>query len=118
MKYVYPAIFSKCKEGGYSVCFPDLPGCFTQGADLAEALFMAEDAASGWLLVTMEQGEEVPKASDINDLKHDNGSFINMVLIDTNSYKRSERKRYAHLATVISVVVGAIVGFLVAHYRE
>ena len=45
MKMVYPAIFEECEEGGYTVSFPDLGGCFTEGDDITEALEMAEDAA-------------------------------------------------------------------------
>ena len=50
MKLVYPALFTPFEDGsgGYTVEFPDLPGCVTEGEDMAEALFMAEDAASGW----------------------------------------------------------------------
>ena len=43
-KYVYPAIFTSEPDGGYSVYFPDLEGCYTCGDTLADALFMAEDA--------------------------------------------------------------------------
>lgn len=32
-KYVYPAVFTQEAEGGYSINFPDLPNCFTVGAD-------------------------------------------------------------------------------------
>ena len=33
-KRIYPAIFHKEEVGGYSVTFPDLPGCNTEGNDL------------------------------------------------------------------------------------
>ena len=68
MKVVYPACFYKEKDGGFSVQFPDLLGCCTQGDTLEEAIQMAEDAALGWLLTSVENNEEVPKASDIKDL--------------------------------------------------
>lgn len=35
-KYVYPAIFTPEKGGGYSIAFPDVEGCFTQGKDMAD----------------------------------------------------------------------------------
>jgi antitoxin HicB len=31
-------------EGGYSVSVPELPGCFTQGETIAEAIDMAKEA--------------------------------------------------------------------------
>ena len=50
MKLVYPAVFTPYEDesGGYAVEFPDLTGCVTGGDSMAEAVFMAEDAASGW----------------------------------------------------------------------
>ena len=40
----YTAKLTKEKDGGYSVSFPDLDGCFTQGDTLEEALAMANEA--------------------------------------------------------------------------
>ena len=61
MKLVYPAIFSPCAEhSGYTVAVPDLPGCVTEGSSLADAILMAEDAASGWVLGELEDGAPIP----------------------------------------------------------
>ena len=35
---------------------PDLPGCTSGGATLAEAIIMGSDAASGWVLTELEDG--------------------------------------------------------------
>ncbi len=40
----YTAKLTKEKDGGYSVSFPDLDGCFTQGDTLDEALERAKEA--------------------------------------------------------------------------
>ena len=37
-KYVYPAIFTPEENGGYSVLFPDLEGCYTCGDNLEDSL--------------------------------------------------------------------------------
>ena len=42
-KYVYPAVF-KPESEGYSITFPDLENCFTQGEDMADGLEAASDA--------------------------------------------------------------------------
>ena len=48
MKLVYPAVLRPCEENdGYTVVVPDLPGCVTEGCTLADAILMAEDAATG-----------------------------------------------------------------------
>ena len=49
MKLVYEAIFTPFEKGeGYTVEVPDLPGCVTEGDNLAEAIEMGQDAASGF----------------------------------------------------------------------
>ena len=40
-KYIYPAIFTPEDEGGYSVVYPDLKGCYTCGDTLEDGLEMA-----------------------------------------------------------------------------
>jgi len=47
-------------EGGFSVFFPDLPGCITQGDDLADAQAMALDALSGWIASMIAHGDPIP----------------------------------------------------------
>lgn len=88
MKLVYPAIFTPYEDGtgGYVVEFPDLPGCVTGGDDMAEAIFMAEDAASGWVLSELEDGKKAPKASDFKSINTEPGQFVNMVALDMDSY--------------------------------
>lgn len=36
-------------DGGYSVVVPELPGCVTEGDDIAEVQGMVVEAAGGWL---------------------------------------------------------------------
>ena len=87
MRLVYPAIFTPYEDGnGYVVEFPNLPGCVTGGETIAEALEMAEDAASGWVLTELEEGRKAPKSSDIKSIKTNDYSFVSMVRLDMDSY--------------------------------
>ncbi len=88
MKLVYPAYFSPLEEqSGYCVTMPDLKGCVTQGNSLAEAIEMAVDAASGWILDELEDGNKIPQPSDISEIKIENkGDFVNMIVLDMDSY--------------------------------
>ena len=86
MKLTYPACFYYEEEGGYSVEFPDLKGCITQGETLEEAMEMAEDAALGWLLDELENGKEIPAVSKIEEIKLERKGFINLILLDIGMY--------------------------------
>lgn len=89
MKLVYPACFYPCEEGGYTVIFPDLPGCVTEGDDLIDAMNMAVDAASGWLLYSIEdEKRQIPASSDIKNItpnEYTNG-FVSLISLDLNEY--------------------------------
>lgn len=90
MKLIYPACFYPCEEGGYTVVFPDLPGCITEGYTLSEAVDMAIDAASGWLLDSVEENEQIPKASDIKSVvpdEYENG-FVSIISVDLDDYAK------------------------------
>lgn len=88
MKLVYPAVFTPYEDGtgGYVVEFPDLPGCVTGGDDMAEAVFMAEDAASGWVLIELEDGKTVPEATKIKEVRTEEGQFVSLVALDMDAY--------------------------------
>ncbi len=88
MKLVYPAVFTPYEDGsgGYAVEFPDLPGCVTGGDDMAEAVFMAEDAASGWVLTELEDGKAAPKATEIKEVAHGADQFVSLIALDMDAY--------------------------------
>ncbi|RJX28510.1 MAG: HicB family protein [Dethiobacter sp.] len=90
MKLIYPACFYPCEEGGYTVIFPDLPGCITEGDTLSEAVDMAIDAASGWLLDSVEENKQIPKASDIKRVVPDEykNGFVSLISIDLDEYAK------------------------------
>ena len=53
---------------------------------MAEAVFMAEDAASGWVLTELEDGNPVPKATAINEVVTEPGQFVSLIAIDMDAY--------------------------------
>lgn len=88
MKLVYPAIFTPCKEKeGYTVVVPDLPGCISEGDSLADAIDMGVDAASGWILGELEDGNDIPAASEYKNIIPDTAdSFVTLLVLDMESY--------------------------------
>lgn len=95
MKLIYPACFYPSEEGGYTVVVPDLPGCVTEGDTLAEAMEMAIDAASGWLLGEAEENKQLPKASDIKNVKPDEyeNGFVSLIGVDLDEYSLKHGNR-------------------------
>ena len=88
MKLTYPACFYPCeeKENGYTVEVPDLPGCVSEGNTLADAILMATDAASGWVLDELEDGNPAPQASAIDSIIPEQGGFVTMLVLDMDTY--------------------------------
>lgn len=79
-KTYYPAIFTK-EEVGFSVRFPDLPGCYTEGNTIEEAYKMSASAIG--LYAQNEDGEFVfPQASAPNDVILEKDEFL--VLVEFN----------------------------------
>ncbi len=88
MILIYPAVLYPFSDnsGGYVVEFPDLPGCVTEGKDLQEAILMGTDAASGWILDELEEGNLVPEASEYHDVKVREGGIVNLFTLDMDAY--------------------------------
>ncbi|MEM5779797.1 MAG: type II toxin-antitoxin system HicB family antitoxin, partial [Lawsonibacter sp.] len=87
MKLVYPACFYRDGDTGhYTVEVPDLPGCVSGGPTLADAILMAEDAASGWVLDELEDGKPIPEASLSDAITPDPGGFVSLLALDMDSY--------------------------------
>lgn len=89
MTKVYPAIFHD-DEDGYWVEFPDLEGCNTCGDGLEDTMKMAQEALGLYLVALLEDGKELPTASDINSITTD-GGFASYVSVDVNQYRRDTR---------------------------
>ena len=51
----------------YGVVVPDLPGCFSAGDSLDEAVNNAEEAIVAWIDATLDMGEPVPQPSSIGE---------------------------------------------------
>jgi antitoxin HicB len=61
--FAYPATLKKSAEGGFVVCFPDVPEALTQGSSRAETLARAVDALETALEFYTESNEALPQAS-------------------------------------------------------
>lgn len=104
MKLVYPAIFTPCEEKeGYTVVVPDLPGCVTEGTSLVDAIDMGVDAASGWILGELEDGNQLPAPSAHESIIPEPGSFVNLLSLDIDAYA----ERYGNKAVRKNITIPA-----------
>jgi predicted RNase H-like HicB family nuclease len=53
----------------YGVIVPDLPGCFSAGDTIDDAVSAAEEAAAAWIDATLDAGGVVPSPSSIETLR-------------------------------------------------
>ena len=66
----YPiAIEPGTEATAFGVIVPDLPGCFSAGDTLDEALSNAEEAVAGWIDAALDAGEAIPTPSSIETLR-------------------------------------------------
>lgn len=86
-KYIFPAVFTKDGDF-YSVNFPDIDGCFTQGENIQDALEMAEDVLCLTLYDYEENKKKIPQPSDMKKIKTDDSAFVSLVSCDTIEYRK------------------------------
>lgn len=87
--YTYPAVFIPESEGGYSIQFPDIEGCYTSGDDLTNGLLMAKDVLALMIYNNYEEkNRELPTPTPINKVAHDDNAFVTYIVCDTKDYRR------------------------------
>jgi len=90
--YVYPAVFHYNKDdGSYTIIYPDLPGCVSEGKSLENALYMAQDALKQWLECTMDCQQSIPSASRAEDITCEQGEFVNLVRVELKDERAVRR---------------------------
>jgi len=96
---IYCAVFKKAEEGGYTVTFPDLPGCITEGDTLEESYKNAKEALGLYL----DGLDPIPEPSKYQDISKTVGNNI-VLLIDAGnssdivSFKKSNFPQYFETA--------------------
>ncbi|MGD8631311.1 MAG: type II toxin-antitoxin system HicB family antitoxin [Gammaproteobacteria bacterium] len=61
----YPVVIHKDKSSDYGVTVPDLPGCFSAGDTMEEALTNAVEAIECHLEGLLLDGDEIPQAQPV-----------------------------------------------------
>ena len=61
----YPIVIHKDPDNDYGVTVPDLPGCFSAGDTLDEAIEMAHEAITGHIETMLMEGLPIPELRPI-----------------------------------------------------
>ena len=86
-KYTYPAIFEKEQEGGYSIYFPDIEGCYTQSEDITEGIEKASDALCLMLFELEKHEKPIPPVTNIKNVKvSGDDDIVTFITCDTQFY--------------------------------
>lgn len=97
MKYIYTAIFVPNEDVTKYYCrVPDLPGCITTGDNIDDAIEMITDAASGWLVVAEDEGNDIPAATPQCDLDIPYNATCSIIRIDTFAYRAATDTKAVH----------------------
>jgi len=91
MEYIYPAIFHKNADGSYTILYPDLPGCISEGKTLGNAMHMAQSALTQWIGYLTDKKQEIPPASVLKDIKTSTGEFVNLICAEVKDGRAVKR---------------------------
>jgi len=91
LEYVYPAIFHTNNDSSYTVTYPDLPGCISEGKSLGNAIYMAESALTQWINYLIDKQKEIPKASSSQGLVIGENEFINHIRVEVKDGRAVKR---------------------------
>jgi len=98
----YPAIFEQF-DGEYTVVFPDLDGCLTQGSNLEESYKMAFEVLGMTLTHFKKEKRIIPAPSNPNDLKLVGNQFVAIIEFNLQEYrKKYESKAVSKNCTIPS----------------
>jgi predicted RNase H-like HicB family nuclease len=86
----YPVAIEPATEAAcYGVAIPDLPGCFSAGDTLDEALAGAEESAAAWIDATLDAGDPIPPPSSVDAIRSNPefaGWIFGLITVDTGLF--------------------------------
>jgi predicted RNase H-like HicB family nuclease len=82
----YPIVIEPGDDhSAFGVVIPDLPGCFSAGDTMDEALAGAEEAAAAWIDATLDSGQPIPPPTNLDEIRRNPeyaGWAIGVITID------------------------------------
>ena len=117
----YPIAIHKDDDSCYGVSVPDIPGCFSAGETLDEAMNNIKEAISGHLEILAEEGRVAPKSSSVDDyFKRDEyaGAIWAYAEIDVSAFLGKTEKTTITLPKLLITKIDAAVAAGAAKSRS
>lgn len=90
-EYVYPALFHPNDDGSFTVTYPDLPGCISEGKSLGNAMCMAQSALSQWIEYLIDKKQDIPTPRAIGTVVTDGDDFTSLIRADIKDGRAVKR---------------------------
>jgi predicted RNase H-like HicB family nuclease len=94
----YPIVIHKDKNSDYGVTIPDIPGCFSVGTSIEEAIAMSQEAAECHIEGMLLDSEPIPVPTSIENHK-DNPNYKDglWALVDIDISKLSLKAKRVNI---------------------
>ena len=90
-EYVFPAVFHPNDDGSFTITYPDLPGCISEGKNLANAVHMAQDALYQWIEYLISKSTPIPDPTSPFGLVCRDGEFFTFVRVEVKDNRAVRR---------------------------
>lgn len=90
-EYVYPAVFHPNNDNSFTITYPDLPGCISEGKSLGNAIYMAQASLTQWIEYLIDKKQVIPSASNLKDIVLSPEEFISLVRADIKDGRAVKR---------------------------
>ena len=117
----YALAIHKDEDSCYGVTVPDLPGCFSAGDTIDEAIGNAHEAITSHLEILAEDGIFAPNASAMEELQADpdyNGATWYLVDVDVSAFLKGTQKATVTLPRLVIARIDAKVASGAAKSRS
>ena len=90
-EYVYPAVFHPNDDGSFTITYPYLPGCISEGKSLGNAMYMAQSALTQWIGYLADKQQAIPPASDLKVVETAPDEFASLIRTETKDGRAVKR---------------------------
>lgn len=90
-EFIYPAVFHPNDDGTFTITYPDLPGCISEGKSLGNAIYMAQSALTQWVEYLTDKKMDIPSASPAQSISVSGDEFVNLIRAEVRDNRAVKR---------------------------